>query len=91
MKYALNLDKDTGRVLSATKEQYAPATVVKVDELPEGNLYDYRWNGGFIYDPIPKEPQPEPTPTLEDRVGNLEIDSADMKEALDMILLGVTE
>lgn len=29
--------------------------------------------------------------TLEDRVGNLEVDSSEMKEALNMILQGVTE
>ena len=30
-------------------------------------------------------------PSLEDRVGNLETDTADLAEALDMILSGVTE
>lgn len=30
-------------------------------------------------------------PTLEDRVGTLEIDTADLAEALDMILSGVTQ
>ena len=32
-----------------------------------------------------------PNPTLESRVGDLETDSAEMREALDMILSGVTE
>ena len=31
------------------------------------------------------------TPSLEDRVGTLEADTADLSEALDMILSGVTE
>ena len=56
--YALNLDAD-GRVLSATFPKYAPADAVKVDKLPDGNLYDYRYeNGDFVYDPVP-EPEPE--------------------------------
>lgn len=37
------------------------------------------------------QPEPAETPTLEDRVGTLEDDAADMAEALDMILNGVTE
>lgn len=92
MRYALIL-ADDGRILSATFAKYAVSGgYVLVDELPEGNVADYRYvDGEYIYDPLPKEPKQEPTPSLEDRVGNLEIDSADMKEALDMILLGVTE
>lgn len=35
--------------------------------------------------------QPEPAPTLESRVDTLESDSTEMREALDMILSGVTE
>ena len=35
--------------------------------------------------------KPEPKPDLEDRVGILEADSDEMKEALEMILSGVTE
>ena len=65
-KYALNLAED-GRVLSATFEKYAPADSVLVDEMPEGNLSDYRWqDGDFVYDPLP-EPEPE-TPSQLDRV-----------------------
>lgn len=33
----------------------------------------------------------DPSPTLESRVGTLETDSTEMKEALEMILSGVTE
>lgn len=67
-KYALNLAED-GRVLSATFEKYAPPDAVLVDELPEGNLSDYRLqDGAFVYDPLP-EPEPEPeTPSQLDRV-----------------------
>ena len=67
-KYALNLAGD-GRVLSATFEKYAPADSVLVDELPDGNLSDYRWqDGAFVLDPLP-EPEPAPeTPSQLDRV-----------------------
>lgn len=37
------------------------------------------------------KPEPEATPTLEDRVGTLESDSAETKEALELLLSGVTE
>ena len=67
-KYALNLAEDR-RVLSATFEKYAPASSVLVDELPDGNLSDYRYQDGkFVYDPLP-EPEPKPeAPSQLDRV-----------------------
>ena len=67
-KYALNLAED-GRVLSATFEKYAPDGSVLVDELPEGNLADYRYQDGeFVYGPLP-EPDPVPEePSQLDRV-----------------------
>lgn len=76
-KYALSLAKD-GRVLSATYERFAPPVAVLVDELPEGNLSDYRWQDGtFVYNPLP-EPEPEPeTPSQLDR---LEADNKLLKE-----------
>ena len=55
MKYALNLAED-GRVLSTTYPQYAPEEAIKVDNLPEENIYEYRYvNGEFIHDPISVE------------------------------------
>ena len=93
MKYALNLEKDTGRILSACvmlpNGNYKG--MPKVEELPEGDITDYRWEGEYIYDPSPKEEVEEQGATLEDRVADLEADSTDMKEALEMILSGVTE
>ena len=67
-KYALELAED-GRVLSATFEKYAPDGSVLVDELPDGNLSDYRWQDGvFVLEPL-TEPEPEPeTPSQLDRV-----------------------
>ena len=65
MKYALSLAAD-GRVLSATYEQFAHADAVIVDNLPEGNVADYRYvDGEFIYDPIPVEEVKE-TPSAEE-------------------------
>ena len=52
MNYALNLSED-GRVLSVTFPKYAPVDAATVEELPEGNLSDYRFDGsGFVYDPV---------------------------------------
>ena len=56
MMYALNLAED-GRILSATYSKFAPADAVIVDELPDGDITEYRYEGGeFVYDPLP---QPE--------------------------------
>ena len=65
MKYALNLAED-GRILSATYEKYAPEDAVLVDELPEGNVADYRYvDGAFVHDPIPVEPVEEKPSQLD--------------------------
>lgn len=66
MKYALNLSED-GRILSVTFEKYAPKGATIVDELPEGDISNYRYvDGEYIYDPLPDPEQPEPEPTAED-------------------------
>lgn len=91
MKYALSLEED-GRILSVTYEKYASEGMPIVDERPEGNVTDYLFlNDQYIYDPQTKPEKPEPGATLEDRVTDLETDSSEMKEALEMILSGVTE
>ena len=81
-RYALNI-ADDGRVLSATFEKFAPADSVLVDELPEGNLSDYRWQDGvFIYDPLP-EPDPVPEePSQLDRVEAQAVYTAMMTDTL---------
>ncbi len=85
--YALNLDKETGRILSATFEQYAPADAPRVDALPDGNIADYLYqNGEYVYDPlpVPEEPeQPETQQTLEERVAAVETDVADLTAAIE--------
>ncbi len=65
-KYALNLDAD-GRILSATYEAYAVTGMPLVEELPDGDITDYKYiNNEYVYDPLPK-PDPEPQePTGDD-------------------------
>lgn len=36
-------------------------------------------------------PQPDPSPTMDERISTLEADNQELYEALDMILTGVTE
>lgn len=88
--FALNLGTD-GRILSATEERFAHGSAVIVEELPEGDISDYRYiDGQYVHEPLAKAEYTEPV-TLESRVVTLETDNAEMKEALEMILSGVTE
>jgi hypothetical protein len=65
--YALNIDKDTGRILSATFPEYAAEDNVIVDALPEGDISDYLYvDGAYIYEPLPKPVEPEEEPTAEE-------------------------
>lgn len=65
--YALNLDKDTGHVLSATYPEYAAEDNVIVDALPEGDISDYLYvDGEYIYEPLPEPAEPEAEPTIEE-------------------------
>lgn len=66
--YALNIAED-GRILSATYEKYAAEGMPVVDSLPTGetteenDISNYKYiDDGFIYDPLPKPPEPEPAP-----------------------------
>ena len=53
--YALNIDKETGRILSATYPQYALADAVIVDVLPDGSIADYLYvDGEYVYSPLPR-------------------------------------
>lgn len=50
--FALNLAED-GRILSATYQQFAQINAVIVEELPNGNISDYRYvDGKYVYDPL---------------------------------------
>lgn len=73
MKYWLNLAAD-GRVLSAAEYYegaWAPDNATMVDALPDGDLYDYLYNDGFVLDPLPKIKTAVP-PTLEERMAAVE-------------------
>ena len=66
MIYALNLGEDN-RILSATYDQFAPASQPRVEELPEGDISDYKYvDGEYDYDPLPVPPEPTPEPTADD-------------------------
>ena len=55
MKYALNLAED-GRILSATYPKYAPEDAVLVNELPDGDISEYKYRDGeYIHDPVEQE------------------------------------
>ena len=81
--YALNLSDD-GRILSATFEPFAWPGQPLVESLPEGDIADYRYQDGkYVLDPLPVEEQAE-KPKISDQI-------AELWEALDMLLSGVTE
>lgn len=66
MMYALNLNEDN-RILSATYDQYAPASQPRVDTLPDGDVSNYLYiDNEYIYDPIPVPPEPTPEPTADE-------------------------
>ena len=82
--YALNLDKETGRILSATYPRYASADMVIVDALPDGDIADYLYQDGeYVYAPLPKPDEPETPPSLDERVSNVEKDVAALAEKVD--------
>ena len=63
--YALKLGED-GRILYATRSEFAFGEVVFVETLPEGDITDYRYvDREYIYDPIPVESEEE-TPSQLD-------------------------
>ena len=67
--YALNIDKEAGRVLSATLPKYAPEDAVTVETLPEGDISDYLYiDGKYVYDPLPEPEIDDDAPTQLDRI-----------------------
>jgi len=65
--YVLNLGADR-RVLSATRQIFAPAGGERVAYLPEGNLCSYRFeNSEYRYDPLP-DPEPPQAVSLWDEL-----------------------
>lgn len=93
MIYALNLAKDK-RILSACvvlgwregddiPETYNGMPVVEM--LPDGDVTGYRYvDGEYVYEPLPIPEPPDPQPTQEERIAQLE---QELKAA--KILLGL--
>lgn len=78
--YALKLDENA-RVIFATWPKFAKDGDVLVEEIPEGNIADYRYeNGEFVYDPLPETPPEEQT--MEERVMQLEEQNNMLMECL---------
>lgn len=64
--YVLNLAEDN-RILSACVclEDFEYKNIV--DELPDGDITDYKYiNGEYVYDPLPKPEEPEEQPSQLD-------------------------
>jgi hypothetical protein len=71
MRYALNIKED-GQILSATYKEYATENMILVDELPEGNIADYKYiDGEYIYNPLPSPIEPIHEPTLNEVINAL--------------------
>lgn len=64
--FALNIDKETSRVLSATYPQYATDDMPIVETMPDGNISDYLYiNGEYVHEPVPETEEPEAPTELE--------------------------
>lgn len=88
--YALNLDEETGRILSATFPRYATSGMPMVDELPEGNIGNWLYKDGeYVYDPLPEEEIPDET-TIEDLEGKV-VALEEQNETLLQCILEMSE
>lgn len=69
-RYGLILDEEN-RIVDAPVQRYAPDGAIIVDELPDGDFYDFLYiNGEYVYDPLPKPKPEEPIiePTIWDEL-----------------------
>ena len=67
MRYCVKID-ETGRVQYITQEEYASPDMIFVGYLPDGDVTDYRMEGGkLVYDPLP-EPGSPPEPENPDSI-----------------------
>ena len=83
--YALNLAAD-GRILSATYPEFAPDDAVIVENLPEGDISEYRYvNSKYVHDPLPEPEQPVPTPSQEERIAELEAENKNLTAQIDAL------
>lgn len=59
--YALNLSEDN-RILSVTYEQYAAPGMPVVENIPDGDISNWKFvDRHYSYDPLPEPPTPDPT------------------------------
>ena len=97
MKYALNLAENS-RILSACVVLHNGIYdgMPIVDYLPEGNIYEYRFELNenldtgeltweYIYDPLPEPEEPEEQPSTEERIAVLEEENVALKEETAML------
>lgn len=89
----VKIDEGTGDRYNLCQSNYFPQPIMTM-----GGAYRYKLVDGKPVECPPEEireqeeaRKPVPAPTLENRVESLEADSTEMKEALEMILSGVTE
>lgn len=89
------IDEGTGDRYNLCQSNYLPQPL-----RTDGGAYRYKLVDGQVVECTAEEiaaqeeamsPNPDATPTLEYRVGALETDAAETREALEMILTGVTE
>lgn len=79
--YALNIDKETNRILSAcvVLENGNYDGMPIVNELPEGNIADYMYvDGKYVFEPLPKAEEPAETITEAQRLEALELAVSEM-------------
>ena len=82
--YALNIDKETNRILSACVVlPYGNYTDMPiVDTLPEDDITDYLYMAGeYIYSPLPKV-ETVPAVTETDRLEAIEMAIAELAEVI---------
>ena len=78
---------DEGRVMISAQRAVYPGMVelTPPDEFTPETQADWLYNGAWVHDPLPV---PEARPTTEDRLAALEMENAQLKEALDLLLSG---
>lgn len=73
MKYVLNLDRETNRILSVGSMRKPPDDAVIVDVLPNGDATDYLYiDGEYVYSPLPTPEPIKPKPTHDERIAAIE-------------------
>ena len=71
MMYALNIDKETNAVLSATYEEFGWEGCPIVDYLPEGDISDYDFiNGDYVLNEERKAAREAAATLIENEIDN---------------------